>query len=434
MAKKKFVIVGLVLLAVGVALLGWVLLQQRGEKLQENKQRERFNATLNKVNELVANKINACDIEGIATEQIDQQDNHKMPEETKGLILTTSGMLTLTGGTILGWCLLLGTVRLSIRGTSRLAEYWAHYSKSLKGDISKGSDNPEKDSEILLNSGWRNFCNSQTNLPEPAPLQINSSIESESSAQGDQATGTQQRSKGLFARKISGDAEGSNPSAGAGGPAVALLDEEPSKVKAQESYTKAGLQDSGKKALKTQDSLKAQTMVLERRVADFKQTAAHQTTVTQSRHLESSLNELTQQMSAIREYASHQQERVKKLQDGYDWSIIKNFCLRIIRCIDHIEDRTSQLGKKNSDTTNLEEIRDELLFALESNGVEPFEPEINSDYRGQEKNTEAVKEKQHCDDHKLAGKIAQVIRKGYRYLLDDENFKVVRTTQVRLYG
>jgi len=36
-----------------------------------------------------------------------------------------------------------------------------------------------------------------------------------------------------------------------------------------------------------------------------------------------SLNELTQEVSAIREFAAEQQDRVKQLQEGYDWTIIK---------------------------------------------------------------------------------------------------------------
>ena len=141
-----------------------------------------------------------------------------------------------------------------------------------------------------------------------------------------------------------------------------------------------------------------------------------------------------QQVSAIREYAAYQQDRVEKLQDGYDWNIIRTFCLRVIRCIDNLESRINRLSEKNIETSDLEEVRDELLFALESSGIEQFEPGVNSDYRGQEKFAEAVKERQQCDDPKQTGKIAQVIRPGYQYFINDENIKVVRTAQVKLFS
>jgi molecular chaperone GrpE (heat shock protein) len=142
----------------------------------------------------------------------------------------------------------------------------------------------------------------------------------------------------------------------------------------------------------------------------------------------------SQQVAAIREYAASQQSRVEKLQDGYDWNIIKTFCLRVIRCIDNLEGRISRLTEQDVGAAHLEEIKDELIFALESSGVEQFKPEINSDYRGQEKYAEAIKGKESCDDPKRKGKIAKVIRPGYQYSISEDNVKVVRPAQVRLFG
>ncbi|UCF17594.1 MAG: hypothetical protein JSW59_09060, partial [Phycisphaerales bacterium] len=58
--------------------------------------------------------------------------------------------------------------------------------------------------------------------------------------------------------------------------------------------------------------------------------------------IDSTLNDLTEQVSAIREYAANQQGRLEKLQDGYDWNIIRTFCLRVIRCVDNLENRIAQ--------------------------------------------------------------------------------------------
>jgi hypothetical protein len=154
----------------------------------------------------------------------------------------------------------------------------------------------------------------------------------------------------------------------------------------------------------------------------------------QSKPLDSAISELTQQVSAIREYAACQQDRLEKLQDGYDWNIIRTFCLRVIRCIDNLESRISRLGEEDGKAIHLEEIRDELIFALESSGIEQFEPEIDSEYRGQEKFAEAVKEKQETDNPEKAGNIAKVIRPGYQYFINEENVKVVRPAQVKLFA
>ena len=189
-------------------------------------------------------------------------------------------------------------------------------------------------------------------------------------------------------------------------------------------------------SLKLKDSLKAQTEDLQKQMAEFKQMAqsVQQAAVEQSDPISNTLTQLTQQMEAIREYATGQQGRLEKLQDGYDWNIIKTFCLRVIRCIDNLENRISQLSEEDVRASHLKEIKDELIFALESSGVEQFEPKINSSYRGQEKFAEAIKEKESCKDSKQKGKIAKVIRPGYQYFIDEENVKVVRTAQVKLFG
>jgi molecular chaperone GrpE (heat shock protein) len=150
--------------------------------------------------------------------------------------------------------------------------------------------------------------------------------------------------------------------------------------------------------------------------------------------IDNTLNDLTQQVSAIREYAANQQDRLEKLQDGYDWNIIRTFCLRVIRCVDNLENRIAKLAYKKAQKTHLEEVRDELIFALESSGIEQFEPETDTEYRGQEKYAEAVKDKLDCDDPEQAGKIAEVIRPGYQYFIDEENVKIVRPAQVKLYA
>ncbi|MHC4568627.1 MAG: nucleotide exchange factor GrpE [Planctomycetota bacterium] len=150
--------------------------------------------------------------------------------------------------------------------------------------------------------------------------------------------------------------------------------------------------------------------------------------------IDNTLNDLTQQVSAIREYAANQQGRLEKLQDGYDWNIIRTFCLRVIRCIDNIENRIAKLANKKAQRTLLEEVRDELIFALESSGIEQFEPEIETEYRGKEKLAEAVKDKVSCDDPEQAGRIAEVVRPGYQYLIDEGNTKIVRPAQVKLYA
>lgn len=183
------------------------------------------------------------------------------------------------------------------------------------------------------------------------------------------------------------------------------------------------------------ESLKAHTLKLEKQMEEFRRMHnARQSEAEQSKPLNGALEELTEQVSAIRDYAAHQQQRIEKLQDGYDWNIVRTFCLRVIRCIDNLEGRIERLSAEDVEIEHLEEVRDELIFALESSGVEQFRPDVNSPYRGQEKSTEAVKEKERCEDSAKSGMIAKVVRPGYQYVIDEGNLKVVRAAQVKLFG
>lgn len=151
--------------------------------------------------------------------------------------------------------------------------------------------------------------------------------------------------------------------------------------------------------------------------------------------IDNTLKQLSEEVSAIREYTTYQQDRLEKLQDGYDWNIIRTFCLRVIRCIDNLDNRIDRLNSKSKTKANhLTEVRDELIFALESSGVEQFEPDINSEYRGQEKIAEAVKDREPGEEPGQRGKIASVIRPGYQYFISEENVKIVRPAQVKLFA
>jgi molecular chaperone GrpE (heat shock protein) len=301
----------------------------------------------------------------------------------------------------------------------------------------------EKYSRLLSNSGWQNLEAKPVGNDGQAQSQGVISMESEAAVENS-------------GEDIEQDCEVDAAVLGTEQADVLFPDEEsvefeePSEVKVEGPNLKTGLPNGPEDSVKLEESVKAQTERLEKQVEQFRQIAgasfgdflqSGQTSRSvqhfareQSKPVEASLRELTQQVSAIREYAAHQQERVKKLQDGYDWNIIKNFCLRVIRCIDNLENRIETLSAQDIDTTGLEEIKDELIFALESNGVEQFEPEPNSDYEGQQKKTEAVKDKEGSDDPNLRGKIAKVVRPGYQYFIDEENVKIVRPAQVKLFA
>jgi molecular chaperone GrpE (heat shock protein) len=183
-------------------------------------------------------------------------------------------------------------------------------------------------------------------------------------------------------------------------------------------------------------SLEKRTDDLARQITQVQKLVTENTSQTEfiAEPFNETLHQLNDQISAIRQYASSQQDRVEKLQNGYDWNIIRTFCLRIIRCIDNLDSRIERLSDDSESLEMLSDIRDELLFSLESSSVEQFDLEHDSVFSGQERLAEAIKEKEITDNPELKGRIAQVVKPGYQYVLDDENVKIVRTARVKLYG
>jgi len=458
---KKVVILGLVLLLVGGSMLGWVLSENRKQQqraaaykskynletgeylrqytewfqafpddqsklpfvLDENgkakteeqlkqEQQERLQADLGK---LAAGETDVYPFADILYGENWQNElnRYKKRKEMSEFVFTGSIVCTSMGGTIFIWYLLLWLIRFFVRVSSGLKELLPDVlrrQRKTKDKKKQAKTNAEKDGK-----NQEQNLNQQQSKLEKHSKGLRNLFKRKPKLDGlGKALFTKRES--LFDNSNSKRAKkrlGTYSDDNAEKVAVLLSDEE-----------------SAESIARIEDSLKAQTEQLQERTAQ----SLEQAIIEHSKPLDSTLKDLAQQVSAIREYASCQQERVEKLQDGYDWNIVRTFCLRIIRCIDNLENRISRLSDEGTETENFQEIKDELVFALESSGIEQYEPEINSDYRGQEKYAEAVKEKEHCDKAKQKGKIAKVIRPGYQYFINEDNIKVIRTAQVKLFG
>jgi len=369
------------------------------------------------------------------------------------LLFTGSVVCTSVGATLCVGALLFWSVRTIISSLSRFKKTLARLLGLRQGSSSQDDESydPPEDhpiespqnrlrhlarctrrSKILQNSGWRNCDSGLESRRKPLaargtgqnqPNQPTKSTASRAAASGLQASHSSEQISMLLSDQKTPQTA-SSP------------DDRLGLAVAAQAQSSAGAELTGQPNGQIEDAIDAHREQLERQIDEFRRVAqsVQKAAIEQSRPLNEALRQLTEQVAAIRDYAAAQQQRMEKLQDGYDWNIIRTFCLKIIRCIDNLDARIKEHAANSQPTADLEEIRDELLFALESSGIEPFEPELNSDYRGQEKYAEAVKQRQPCKDRTQAGKIAEVIRPGYRYLINDSDAKIVRTAQVKLFG
>jgi molecular chaperone GrpE (heat shock protein) len=340
---------------------------------------------------------------------------YKKQNELNEHVLTGSIVCTTMGGSIYAWWILFWGARSFKKGLSGLRHRVASRDKNLEkveddepvitGVEELKQEQQQKKSHEKQNR-FEKHLNVFDNSGQQCPIVVKSGHN----------TGKRVASKGI----MSNNTERINK----------LLSDE--KIAADKTTTQWGKQRS--EVEEHSKPLKTAINELTQQVSAIQLSKQRSEAEENSKPLNNAINELTQQVSAIREYASCQQDRLEKLQDGYDWNIIRTFCLRVIRCIDNLESRIIQLGDEDAKAVHLEEVKDELIFALESSGIEQFEPEIHSEYRGQEKFAEAVKDKEESDDPNQTGKIAQVIRPGYQYFINEENIKVVRPAQVKLFA
>jgi len=357
----------------------------KDQLLQE--QQARLNADLDK---LASGEISVNPFADILYGENWQEElsRYKERNEMNEYVLTSSIVCTTMGGSIYAWWLLLWMARFFIRCGSGLRGFVGH------NDESPETVKDKKPAEV----GAKDLERGQKTNEQQSRLEKHLSV----------IAGSGPRSTVPFKNKPK------------------TVERVPLKANVSNDTEKINKLLSDEKSL----AVKAATKQVKSAKPAKKDSEARE----HGKPLNSAINELTEQVSAIREYAANQQDRLEKLQDGYDWNIIRTFCLRVIRCIDNLESRINRLSEKDSKATHLEEVRDELIFALESSGIEQYEPELNSEYRGQEKYAEAVKDKQDSNNAKQAGKIANIIRPGYQYFINEGNVKVVRPAQVKLFA
>lgn len=344
---------------------------------------------------------------------------YKKQKEQIEFLFTSSIVCTSIGGITIGWIILLGIARLFIKILKGLKKLVSRNTKTQEQSKSQEDDSEKdiEDKETNKNKDEKgNIEQSEQDnqFKNLSNVLVNSGWQYAGSFGEEKKSGLRQRKRIPLKSRANIENKNDNNS------------QESSKTGTIEQEKQAFIDNTESNNVQSQNRTESETII--------KKNVDITNEKKQSSPIDTTLKDLTQQVSAIREYAANQQNRLERFQDGYDWNIIKTFCLRIIRCIDNIETRIANLSDDNNEAQNLEEVKDELVFALESSGIEQFEPEINSEYRGQEKVAEAVKEKAKSNEPENKGKIEKVIRPGYQFYIDEENIRIVRPAQVRLFA
>lgn len=147
------------------------------------------------------------------------------------------------------------------------------------------------------------------------------------------------------------------------------------------------------------------------------------------------LKDIASALNTIRDYTAEKNKELRRYKDGYDFSLLRNFSKRMIQAVDELEERISDYAKGDSDTklaSELEFACETVVMALDSQGIERFEPEVGQPLDTESGTMEAVG-KSPTESVDLHGKIAQVIRPGYQIYQEGGEHKLIRPAQVQVY-
>jgi molecular chaperone GrpE (heat shock protein) len=146
----------------------------------------------------------------------------------------------------------------------------------------------------------------------------------------------------------------------------------------------------------------------------------------------SSLKMMEDSMCGVREYLAEKSQEHQRLQEGYDYSVLKNFCRQIIRCVHRIEALCKVCSPEEA--ASLESIRLDLLDLLDRNGVEEFEPAVGEEYATLRSLAEVLSHKEMTHDASKVGRVAEVVRSGFKYIYNDDQARLILPAQVKVFA
>lgn len=135
----------------------------------------------------------------------------------------------------------------------------------------------------------------------------------------------------------------------------------------------------------------------------------------------------------IRQFLSERDKEYRRFQEGYDYAIFKRFSKQVIRCVHTLEDL--DLSKLDEESSNvIADVSLDLIDLLDRNGVEEFSPETGVEYASIRAVAEVSSHKKLTTKDSEVGKVAEVVRTGFRYVYNDDNTRLVLPAQVKIYA
>lgn len=150
------------------------------------------------------------------------------------------------------------------------------------------------------------------------------------------------------------------------------------------------------------------------------------------KRVDQDMNRIESLVTGMRDYLSESNQHMVRLQEGYDYSVLKRIVKPVIQVANGLESLETRLSKK-SESEEVRVLWLDLLDSLEQNGIERLRVEENDDFSKIRKMAEATSAKEPTTDPEKVGTVAQVVRPGYCYVYNQDKRRLVVPAQVKLY-
>ena len=236
----------------------------------------------------------------------DKVEEYKKEKEQMEFMYNISIAIAASGGLVVGLIILFNFARMLVKGLSKIKR--ALFSRTKKeaddSDIEDKEDSLEDENDAPVSED-KEEKKDEEHFKDISNVLVNSGWQYAGSFGNEQKPRLRQRKRIPAKNRVLNENENSeNTKEDTGVNSVEEV--ENTKQKSMENEQKV-----------TQDKAESETVI--KNDIDVAKTKGN------THHIDSTLKDLTQQVSAIREYAANQQNRLERLQDGYDWNIIKTF-------------------------------------------------------------------------------------------------------------
>ncbi|VAW80608.1 hypothetical protein MNBD_GAMMA12-820 [hydrothermal vent metagenome] len=160
--------------------------------------------------------------------------------------------------------------------------------------------------------------------------------------------------------------------------------------------------------------------------------AIHKSSGQQYSMISSRIGDIENLLGSLKEFVAEQKQEIRRMQDGYDWSVVNGLCLGIIEVLDNLDEEINS-SNKDTEISYLSDARGLLLTMLESHNVAELKPDSEKDYSQLESDENLEITFCDSDDNDEQGKISKILQSSFVYEGAQGDNRTIRRAKIEVY-